>query len=45
MRDLDLMVEVLNDLGEEGWELVGFVGIKKGITQDRAACILKRERA
>jgi hypothetical protein len=36
-RGTDLEVELLNQLGEQGWELVAYV-------EDHAAFILKRRR-
>ena len=41
-RDLGSVVDALNFLGEDGWELVSCVNIAK--PADGVACVLKRER-
>lgn len=39
---LSKIQDLLNQYGAEGWEAVASWGIKKGITADTAAIVLKR---
>lgn len=45
VEKLQRLVDQMNAAGNEGWELVTMIGIKKGITADMAAAIMKRPQA
>lgn len=42
--NLKKLEKVLDEAGELGWEAVGIFGIKKGITNDTAAVLLKKPK-